>query len=59
MNKLVVLGKGFLQIGTFGAVTLILACSTSIDPKKVTTSQTLIDQMPSLGAEAIAWIDFE
>ena len=58
MNKLVVLGKGFLQIGTFGAVTLILACSTSIDPKKVTTSQTLIDQMPSLGAEAIARINF-
>ena len=58
MNKLVVAGKGFLQIGTFGAVALILACSTSIDPEKVTTSQTLIDQMPSLGAEAIARINF-
>jgi hypothetical protein len=57
MNKLVVLGKEFLQIGTFGAVALVSACSTSIDPEKVITSQTLIDQMPSLGAEAIARID--
>ena len=59
MNKLAILGKGFLQIGTFGATTLILACSGPIDSERVSMSRAVIDQLPSLGAEGIAWLDFE
>ena len=59
MNKLAIFGRGFLQIGAFGATALILACSASIDSERVTMSRALIDQLPSLGAEGIAWIDFE
>ncbi len=59
MDKLAIFGRGFLQIGTFGAATLILACSASIDSERVSMSRAVIDQLPSLGAEGIAWIDFE
>ena len=59
MNKLAIFRRGFLQIGAFGSTALILACSASIDSERVTMSRALIDQLPSLGAEGIAWIDFE
>ena len=59
MNKFAIFRRGFLQIGAFGSTALILACSASIDSERVTMSRALIDQLPSLGAEGIAWIDFE
>ncbi len=58
MNSLTSFSRGSLQIGAYGAIALVLACSVSIDSEGVTESQALIDRLPS-GATAIAWIDFE
>ena len=58
MTNLTQLSRRVSQIGTYGAIVLILACSVSVDSEGETQSQALIDRLPS-GATAIAWIDFE